>query len=158
MPFSFQEVHIKVQTRNVKETQYSDGCYTDDEYVGQNCLHDDLRLGEDRITILKSSLMDKKFHLRYRTISVGDALIIKDSVQLGTNGEQGSQTMLLFSPHTAFGVELTRKKNFEDVLQDTVVYETNVPSILVWQTIHSLLKSRKRREMRVYNYNWRYHS
>ncbi len=134
VPFSFQEVHIKVQAQNVKVTQYLDGCYTGDKYVGQNCLQDELQLGEDRITILKSTLMDKKFHLRYRTISVGDALIIKDSVQLGTNGEQGSQTMLLFNPHTAFGVELTRKKNFEDVLQDTVVYETNVPSILVWLT------------------------
>ena len=134
VPNSFQDVNIKVQAQPITVTQYVDGCYHRDEYVGQNCLHNDLRLGKDRVTIINSTMKDKKFHLKYRTISIGEALIIKDSVQMGTNGEQGSQTMLMFNPHTAFGVELTGKKNFEDVLQDTVVYETNVPGILVWLT------------------------
>ena len=78
VPKSFQEINLKVQTRNVKITQYKDGCFFEDEYIGQKCLQDYIRVGEERIVVPKLDSSDKKYHLKYRTLDVNT-----DSVHLG---------------------------------------------------------------------------
>ena len=130
IPNSFQEIHLKVQAKRVKITQYEDGCFLDNEFIGQNCLGDNLRAGEDHLVVPKLNSLDKKFNLQCRTLEINMASLFIDSVHK-FGDRQGRQIQLLFNPQLAFGIELREKEKFKQVLTDLEFYRTNIPSLII---------------------------
>ena len=129
VPNSLTEIQITTQARPVTLLQYPEGCYLNDEYIGNRCTASKLRIEADRVIALTDTEVNKKYHFNYRTIE--NNVMVSLFSNKGNNG-QGQQRQILMNPHLSLAVELREKKHFEGVLEELFHYETNIPNFLIW--------------------------